>query len=129
MRALIAALAFALLAGCATPYQPFEFLGRGGYTDQALGGDTYRVTYYTNMLTGPDTRHELLLYRIAHLAVGHGYDKFAISRTVTTFGGRGFQSEEATVQMARPSVPFLGANWYLAGNVLAEYGPKFNPQK
>jgi hypothetical protein len=94
-----------------------------------LGGDTYLVTYYTNKLTGPETQHELLLYRIAHLAVGHGYDKFAISRTVTTFGGGGVQSEQATVQMARPSIPLLGAHWYLAGNVLAEYGPKFNQQK
>jgi hypothetical protein len=100
MRALLAAVALALLAGCATPYQPLEFLGRGGYTDQALGRDTYRVTYYTNKLTGPQTQHELLLYRIAELAVDHGYNKFGISRTATTFGGRGFQSEEATVLIA-----------------------------
>jgi hypothetical protein len=129
MGALIAAVALTLLAGCATPYQPFEFLGRGGYTDQALGGDTFLVTYCTNKLTGPETQHELLLYRIARLAVGHGYDKFGISRTLTTFGGRGFQSEQATVQMARPTVPLLGAHWYLAGNVFAEYGPKFNQQR
>jgi hypothetical protein len=128
MRVLIVALAFALLAGCSTPYQPLEILGRGGYTDKALGGNTFQVTYYTNKLTGPQTQHELLLYRIAQLAVDHGYNKFGISRTVTTFGGRGFQSEEATVLMARSTETLVGAHWYLASKVLAEYGPKFNQQ-
>jgi hypothetical protein len=129
MRAAIAAaLAFALLAGCATPYQPFALLGRGGYTDEALGGDRFQVTYYTNKLTGPENQHEMLLYRIAQVAVDHGYNKFGIARTVTTFGGRGFQSEQATVQMARSTETLIGAHWYLASKVLAEYGAKFNQQ-
>jgi hypothetical protein len=128
IRALIATLTFALLAGCATPYQPFELWGRGGYTDKALGGNTYQVSYYTNQLTGPQTRHEMLLYRIAQVAVDHGYDKFGISRTVKTYGGRGFQSEDATVLMARSTETLVGAHWYLASKVLDEYGPKFKQQ-
>lgn len=104
-------------------------LGRGGYTDQALGDDAFQVTYYTNKLTGPETQHELLLYRIAQLAVDRGYNKFGISRTVTRFGGAGFQSEQATVKMARSTEVLVGAHWYLASKVLAEYGPKINQQR
>ncbi|OTP80249.1 hypothetical protein PAMC26510_03070 [Caballeronia sordidicola] len=103
-------------------------MGRGGYTDEALGSGRFQVSYYTNKLTGVETQHELLLYRIAQVAVDHGYDKFGISRTVRTFGGRAFQSEQATVQMARSTETLVGAHWYLASKVLAEYGPKFNHQ-
>jgi hypothetical protein len=43
----------------------------------------------------------MLLYRIAQVAVDHGYNTFGITRTVATFGGRGYQSEQATLLMAR----------------------------
>jgi hypothetical protein len=129
MRALItAALAFAFLAGCATPYQPLALMGRGGYTDEALGDGRFQVTYYTNKLTGPERQHEMLLYRIAQVAVDHGYNKFGITRTVKTFGGRGYQSEQAIVLMARSTETLVGEHWYLASKVLAEYGPRFTPQ-
>jgi hypothetical protein len=126
---MIAALAFPLLAGCAPPYQPFELWGRGGYTDQALGADNFQLTYCTNKLTSSETRHELLLYRIAQLAVDHGYHRFGILHTVTRTGGAGFQSEQATVQMARSSELLVGAHWYLASKILAEYGPYTSQQR
>ena len=123
MRYLISALMLALLTACATPYQPFEWLGRGGYTDQALGADRYQINYYTNMATGPGTRHALLMYRTAEVALANGYKRFAFVHVISRVGGRGFQSEEATVQMSRVSEPSpAGKPWFFAAQVLNDYG-------
>ena len=79
--AVIAALTLAgALAGCetATPYQPLEkgTAASGGFTDQRLDNDHFRVTFQGNSLTSRETVETYLLYRAAELTVAQGFDWF-----------------------------------------------------
>src|SRR4030081_2443368 len=74
---LILALAI-VLVGCATPYQPFELFGQGGYQDKQISEDTYQVAYYGNSATKMETLNSLLLYRTAVLASEKGCDYFEV---------------------------------------------------
>ena len=79
--ALIGALALtAGLSACATatPYQPKITSGAttGGFSDQRLEGDRYRVAFAGNSLTSRETVERYLLYRAAELTVQQGYDWF-----------------------------------------------------
>ena len=63
-----------------TPYQPDSkgYGFRGGYSDQQLGADTFRVAFRGNEHTPASTVETYLLYRCAELAVEKGYDYFII---------------------------------------------------
>jgi len=79
--AFVAALALAGgLAACetATPYQPLEkgSAVSGGFTDQKLDANHFRVTFQGNNLTSRETVETYLLYRAAELTVAQGYDWF-----------------------------------------------------
>ncbi len=79
--ALVAALGLSLgLAACetATPYQPLQKNARvsGGFSDQKLDADHFRVSFKGNTLTSRQTVESYLLYRAAELAVAQGYDWF-----------------------------------------------------
>jgi hypothetical protein len=81
--AIAASLAItALLGACttATPYQP-NIPGQsvsGGYSEQRLEADRFRVTFAGNSLTSRETVEGYLLYRAAELTVQEGYDWFNI---------------------------------------------------
>ncbi len=68
------------LAGCetATPYQPLTKGSSvaGGFTDQQLDADHFRVTFQGNSLTDRATVETYLLYRAAELTVNQGFDWF-----------------------------------------------------
>ena len=78
---LVAAVALAaLLTACATatPYQP-NIRGQqasGGFSEQRLEGDRYRVTFAGNSLTSRETVERYLLYRAAELTTQQGFDWF-----------------------------------------------------
>jgi hypothetical protein len=79
--ALIAAVGLAAgLSACetATPYQPLASGSRvyGGFSDQRLDTDHYRVTFAGNSVTSRATVENYLLYRAADLTVKAGYDWF-----------------------------------------------------
>ena len=79
--AAIVAIGLAMgLAGCetATPYQPLRpgTEQAGGFTDQRLDANHYRVTFQGNTLTSRATVDNYLLYRAAELTVNSGYDWF-----------------------------------------------------
>jgi hypothetical protein len=79
--ALVAVLILAGgLAACetATPYQPLEkgTSASGGFTDQRLDADHFRVTFQGNDLTSRETVETYLLYRAAELTVAQGFDWF-----------------------------------------------------
>ncbi len=79
--AIIAALGLSLgLAACetATPYQPLERGSRvyGGFSDQKLDADHFRVAFKGNTDTSRATVESYLLYRAAELTVAQGYDWF-----------------------------------------------------
>lgn len=84
-RALVSAAAAALVAlagGCAspTPYQPLSSASRtaGGYSDQRLAEDRYRVTFAGNALTSRERVESYLLFRAAELTLEQGYDWFLV---------------------------------------------------
>ncbi len=76
------AVAALTLAGCetATPYQPIgahNSEAGGGYSDQQIEGNRWRVTFAGNSLTSRDTVERYLLYRSAELTVQQGFDWFS----------------------------------------------------
>ncbi len=79
--ALVGALALAAgLAACATPtpYQPRVTSGSvtGGFSEQRLESDRYRVSFAGNSLTSRETVERYLLYRAAEVTAQSGYDWF-----------------------------------------------------
>lgn len=79
---LVSAAALAL-AGCttATPYQPAgqNRAAAGGYTDEQLEQNRFRVTFSGNSTTSRDTVERYLLYRAAELTRQRGYDWFVMA--------------------------------------------------
>lgn len=83
LRMLAAPLsAVALLAACATPtpYQPLTTHGNatGGYSEQRLEDNRYRVTFVGNEFTSRQRVENYLLYRAAELTLQAGYDGFTM---------------------------------------------------
>jgi hypothetical protein len=84
-RALVAVAAVAAtalgLAGCetATPYQPLAAQhgdDRGGYSEQQIEANRFRVEFKGNSLTSRQTVDRYLLFRAAQLTVNNGFDWF-----------------------------------------------------
>ena len=78
---MIAAISLGVgLAGCetATPYQPLVTRGDllGGFTDQRLDANHYRVSFQGNTETSRERVETYMLYRVAELTVNAGYDWF-----------------------------------------------------
>lgn len=68
------------LASCmtATPYQPAASSGstRGGYSDEQIESNRFRVSFSGNSLTSRETVERYLLYRAAELTLQRGFDHF-----------------------------------------------------
>ena len=84
---LAAAAALSLVTGCmtATPYQP-DISGQavsGGYSDERLSENQFKVNFSGNTLTSRDRVEGYLLYRSAELTVQNGYDYFVIVDRLT----------------------------------------------
>jgi hypothetical protein len=78
---LILAAAALTLSACetATPYQPLNAQhaqGSGGYSDQQVEANRWRVTFSGNSLTSRETVERYLLFRAAQLTMDAGYDWF-----------------------------------------------------
>ena len=71
-----------LASGCATstPYQPLSSSSTvsGGYADQRLGAERFRVTFAGNTLTSRERVESYLLFRAAELTMEQGYDWFVV---------------------------------------------------
>ena len=102
-RPILAAAALLLLASCTapTPYGPAT--DRGGFTDQPIEANRFRVSFSGNTHTSRDTVETYLLYRAAEVTLASGNDWFQIAERDTEvetrftgftneFGGRGFGS-------------------------------------
>jgi hypothetical protein len=87
LRGLLAPVAAALVvAACttATPYQPLGTRGAsGGYTEQRIETNRYRVAFVGNDYTSRQRVENYLLYRAAELTLANGYDGFTIARRDT----------------------------------------------
>ncbi|MBO9601218.1 MAG: hypothetical protein J7496_01785 [Novosphingobium sp.] len=104
---LAAALA---LASCATPtpYQPLSASTpqrSGGYSEQQLETDKWRVTFSGNTLTARDTVERYLLYRAAELTLAQGNDWFEIVNRYM---------EHEVRDEVRPN-PFYDPSWDFGG--------------
>lgn len=80
--ALMALMLTFMLVACATatPYQP-DVRGQkvsGGYSDERLADDHYRVQFAGNFYTSRDRVEGYLLYRAAELTDQNGYDWFML---------------------------------------------------
>ena len=84
---LLTPLTALALAACATatPYQPLGTPGsaKGGYADQKIEANRYRVTFVGNSYTSRARVENYLLYRVAELTVASGYDSFTIMQRDT----------------------------------------------
>jgi hypothetical protein len=82
-RHIALAVSLLALASCATP-TPYQPLGSGssrasgGYSDQEITQNRFRVTFVGNTLTSRQTVENYLLYRAAELTLQQGYDSFTI---------------------------------------------------
>ncbi|NBB15669.1 hypothetical protein GVN21_09915 [Caulobacter sp. SLTY] len=90
--AAVLGLAGAGISACATatPYQP-NVRGQsvsGGYTDQRITADRYRVSFNGNSLTSRDTVERYLLFRAAELTLAEGYDGFVLADRETNRDSR-----------------------------------------
>lgn len=103
------ALSLASLSGCmtATPYQPYIAEGgpgtHGGYSEQMLAPDRYRVVFHGNELTSRERVEGYLLYRAAELTKQRGYDWFAMEQ-------KGMEHEVQTYAEQHYS-PWWGPYW------------------
>ncbi len=109
---LIAAAAAALtLSACATatPYAPAGFNGqRGGYAEQRLETDRYRVSFAGNSVTSREQVEMSLLLRAAEITVENGYDWFS---TVERATDRDVRYQAYPDPFYRPYSPFWGPSW------------------
>ena len=83
---LLAATAALALSACATatPYQPAGTGGvRGGYAEQRLENDRFRVTFAGNSVTSREDVEMGLLLRSAELTTQNGFDWFATVNRAT----------------------------------------------
>jgi hypothetical protein len=81
-RLLLPVTAALALAACATatPYQPLGNRSSGGFAEQRIEANRYRVTFVGNDYTSRQTVENYLLFRAAELTVANGYDGFSIVR-------------------------------------------------
>ena len=106
---IVGALALvASLGACTTaptPYQPYIAESadgiHGGYSDQRLAPNRFRVKFHGNELTSRERVEHYLLYRAAEITVANGYDWFAVADRHT----------EHDVQTYVQRTP-LGAYWH-----------------
>ncbi len=74
-----------VLGACATaiptPYQPLQ--EQGGYSEQRLEANRYRVSFVGNSLTRREDVENYLLFRVAELTLSQGYDHFVLTNQDT----------------------------------------------
>lgn len=113
------------LVGCATPYQPFELFGRGGYQEKRIAENLYQVAYFGNHMTSMETLDSLLLYRSAELTVNSGYQYFEVMKgyaRMPTSSLGGFRVAEHAIRMSNEAPAEQRPNIYAARKVIEQFG-------
>lgn len=107
---MVAAAALAVSA-CATStaYAPAGFNGqRGGYAEQRLESDRFRVSFAGNSVTSREQVEMGLLLRSAELTLENGFDWFS---TVERATDRDVRYSAFNDPFYRPYSPFWGPSW------------------
>jgi len=83
---LVLALA---LAGCAqpTPYRSAGGGGAGGYSEELVGRDRFRVSFRSNAATPRAAAENYALLRAAELTLAQGGDWFVVTKREVTYEG------------------------------------------
>ena len=123
---LVGALALtAGLSACATPtpYQPRAVSGSiaGGFSEQRLEADRYRVAFNGNSLTSRETVERYLLYRAAELTTQQGYDWFETADRRTDRSARTVIDEDP---FGRP-FGYYGGGYGYWRPAWRYYGPRY----
>jgi len=98
--------ALVLVSGCmtATPYQPIGTSGaRGGFSDQQLDANHFRVMFAGNSVTSRQQVENYLLYRAAELTAQRGFNCFTVVNQGT---------DKSTTVQVNPYGPFYGGGYY-----------------
>lgn len=108
------------LAACATPtpYQPLT-AERGGYAEERLAEDRYRVVFAGNARTPAEQVENYLLRRAAELTLERGYGWFRVSDQRTEGNIRTIQTPSGPVRVAQGE-GYRG--WRDYGNVYTRSG-------
>ncbi len=110
LMAVAGALVLGACATSATPYQPAGLNGvRGGYSEQRLENNRFRVSFAGNSVTDRDKVEMSLLLRAAELTVENGYDWFQTVERATDRDSR-FYARPDPFYYDRYS-PFWGPRW------------------
>lgn len=90
------------LAGCAGP-TPYQSLvpQRGGYSEQRLSPDRFRVVFTGNAQTRPEQVEQFLLRRAAELTVQNGYDWFRATNRIVEGNVRTIQTSRGPVRVSQ----------------------------
>lgn len=98
----VAAAMALILSGCATstPYQALVPT-RGGYSEQKLGEDRYRIVFAGNTRTSAEQVEAYLLRRAAELTLARGYDWFRVSRQRTEGDIRTIQTRYGPMRVSK----------------------------
>ena len=90
-----------IFINCSTPYQPKGALG--GYSEERMLDNMYRVEYQGNQHSKPEKIQNYLMYRCAELTQEKGYEYFAILSEERHFDDFGTQPESNTPYSSRNS--------------------------
>ena len=116
LKSIVVVAASALtLAACATstPYAPAGFNGqRGGYAEQRLENDRFRVSFAGNSVTSREQVEMGLLLRSAELTLESGFDWFS---TVERATDRDVSYSAFRDPFYRPYSRFWGPSWRYYG--------------
>ena len=128
-----------ILVGCATPYQPYNPWGTGGYSQKQLSNDVYRVSFSGNGAASVETVQTYWLYRCSQLAIEKGYAGFEILSDIRLvmdvspdkFFGEGNEFKKVSSYSApmvvptyMPPMPAIEADIRLLKNPITEMPPK-----
>jgi hypothetical protein len=114
-RSMLMAVAALALSACATStvYAPAGYNGqRGGYAEQRLETDRFRVSFAGNSVTSREQVEMGLLLRAAEITTENGYDWFS---TVDRATDRDVRYQAFRDPFYRPYSPFWGPSWRYFG--------------
>lgn len=115
-RLAIGVVVLVVTLGCVTQYQPQTWTG--GYTDMALGDDTFRVSVNGNGFTSQGIVESYLLRRCAELTISNGHAYFAFlnydmrSHTSQHTSGGGSSTTRGTVNVQGNTAYYNGTTNY-----------------
>ena len=89
-------LAISLLSACATTYQPYSYVGGGGYKDVQLSQNGFKVTFEANGYTSTTQATDMALLRSADLTIQNGFKYFVVVSAADDSSGMIYRTPTTT---------------------------------